>query len=124
MTKIKAMRDKILAIMVDDPDAEIKTSGGIILRQKDGTEGSIKPLWFQVYSVGNEIDWLEEGQWVLVDHGRWSRGMKVDDDLKVHLLDNKDCLMVSDEDPMVDDNIQILSRTIPQRPAGDTSRGL
>ena len=24
MTKIKAMRDKILAIMVDDPDAEIK----------------------------------------------------------------------------------------------------
>lgn len=108
MTKIKAMRDKILALMIDDPDAEIKTKGGLIIKQNDGDVGSIRPRWFQVYSLGEDIDWLKEGQYVLVDHGRWSRGVTLDKDIKIYLLDNKDCLMVSDEDPMVNDNISIV----------------
>ena len=31
MTKVKAMRNKILAEMIDDPGEEITTAGGIIL---------------------------------------------------------------------------------------------
>lgn len=122
MTKVKAMRNKILAEMIDDPGAERTTSGGIILTEKDGTEGAVRPRWFKVYSLGEGIDWINEGAYVLVDHGRWSQGMKVDNDLKVYLLDNKDCLMVSDENPMLDNSVQIGSKPIRQRPAGDTSR--
>lgn len=124
MTKVKAMRNKILAEMIDNPGEETTTPGGIILMSKDGTESAIRPRWFKVYSVGEDIDWIAKGKYVLVDHGRWSNGMQVDEDLKLYLLDNKDCLMESDEDPMEDDNTQILGKAIPKRPSGDTTRGL
>jgi co-chaperonin GroES (HSP10) len=94
--KIKAIREKILAEMVEKIGTEKTTAGGIILTEKDGTEEAIKPRWFKVYSIGEGIEWINEGAYVLVAHGRWSPGMKVDEDLTVHLLDNKDCLMVSD----------------------------
>ena len=74
------------------------------------------------YKLGDDIDWLTEGAYVLVDHGRWSNGMNVDNDLKVYLLDNKDCLMVSDSNPMLDKNIQIFGKQIPRRPSDDASR--
>ena len=108
--KVKAMRNKILAEMIDDPGEETTTAGGIILLEKDGTENAVRPRWFQVYSVGDDIDWLTEGAYVLVDHGRWSNGIKVDEELKIYLLDNKDCLMVSEENPMDDPNIMIGSK--------------
>jgi hypothetical protein len=120
--KVKAMRNKILAEMIDDPGEETTTAGGIILLEKDGTENAVRPRWFQVYSVGDDIDWLTEGAYVLVDHGRWSNGMKIDNELKVYLLDNKDCLMVSENNPMLDDNIQIRGKVIPKRPSDDASR--
>ena len=125
MTKVvKAMRNKILAEMIDNPGEEITTPGGRILMSKDGTESAVRPRWFKVYSVGEDIDWIAKGKYVLVDHGRWSNGMQVDTDLKLYLLDNKDCLMESDEDPLEDDNIQILGKAIPKRPSGDITRGL
>lgn len=116
------MRNKILAEMIDDPGEEITTAGGIILLSKDGTEQAVRPRWFKVYSLGEDIDWLTEGAYVLVDHGRWSNGIKVDEELKVYLLDNKDCLMISEENPMLNNNIQIIGKPVRQRPAGDTSR--
>lgn len=123
MTKVvKAMRNKILAEMIDNPGEELKTPGGIILISKDGTESAIRPRWFKVYSVGDDIDWLTEGTYVLVDHGRWSNGMKVNDDLKIYLLDNKDCLLESKTNPMEDDKMQIHSKAIPKRPSGDMTR--
>ena len=124
MTKVKAMRNKILAEMIDNPGEETTTPGGIILMSQDGTESAIRPRWFKVYSVGEDIDWIAKGKYVLVDHGRWSNGMQVDEELKLYLLDNKDCLMESDEDPMEDNNTQILGKAIPKRPSGDTTRGL
>lgn len=122
MTKVKAMRNKILAEMIDNPGDEVTTAGGIILMSKDGTEEAVRPRWFKVYSLGEGIDWLTEGAYVLVDHGRWSNGIKVDEELKIYLLDNKDCLMVSEENPMDDPNIMIGSKSIPQRPSDDMSR--
>ena len=122
MTKVKAMRNKILAEMIDDPGEEITTAGGIILLSKDGTEEAVRPRWFKVYSLGEDIDWLTEGAYVLVDHGRWSNGIKVDEELKVYLLDNKDCLIVSEENPMDNNNIMVGSKPIRQRPSDDVTR--
>jgi len=122
LTKVKAMRNKILAEMIDDPGEEITTAGGIILLSKDGTEEAVRPRWFKVYSVGDDIDWLTEGAYVLVDHGRWSNGIKVDEELKIYLLDNKDCLMVSEENPMDNNNIMVGSKPIRQRPSDDVTR--
>ena len=119
---IKAMRDKILAEMPEKIGTEKTTAGGIILTEKDGTEEAIKPRWFKVHSIGEGIDWINEGAYVLVAHGRWSPGMKIDEELTVHLLDNKDCLMVSDTDPTNDPNFRVHSKAIPKRPSNDMTR--
>ncbi len=124
MTKlVRATRKKILAEMIDKLGEEKTTAGGIIIKDNDMSESSVRPRWFKVYSVGDDIDWITEGKYVLVDHGRWSNGMKVSDDLKLYLLDNKDCLATVDDNPMDDNSsVKISVKAIPKRPSDDTSR--
>lgn len=99
MSKVEAIGDKILAEMIDRPENFKQRKSGIIIAEKDGTTAAIRNRWFKIYAVGPEVDFVKEGEYVLVEHGRWSNGMKVNDDLKLYLLDNKDCLAVSDEEP-------------------------
>jgi len=99
MTEIKAFGEKILAIMVDRPTGFKKSKSGLIIKDADMDTSGVRPRWFKIYSTGEKIDWVKKDQYVLVAHGRWSNGVKVNDDLKIYLLDNKEVLMVSDEKP-------------------------
>ena len=81
---------------------EIKTAGGIIIPDDDGTESGIHPRWAEVYAVGSKQEDVKVGQWILVAHGRWSRACKVKKDgteLDVRMIDENDILLVSDERP-------------------------
>ena len=48
--------------------------------------------------VGDGIDWVKPGDYVLVAHGRWTRALEIEDDegkkLKVVRLDNDEILAV------------------------------
>ena len=81
---------------------EIKTAGGIILVDDDGSQAGIHPRWAEVYAIGNKQEDVTVGQWVLVAHGRWSRALKVKKEnveLDVRMIDESDILLVSDEEP-------------------------
>ena len=81
---------------------ETKTKGGIILTDDDGSEGGIHPRWGKVYAIGDQQEDVTVGQWVMVSHGRWSRGFKVRKEgveLEVRMIDENDILLVSDEEP-------------------------
>ena len=83
---------------------ERKSSGGIILMDDDGSEGGIHPRWAKVYAVGNQQKDVTVGQWIMVSHGRWSRGFKVKKEgveLEVRMIDENDILLVSDDEPEV-----------------------
>ena len=97
---VTALPNKILAEMIDRPDGYKQTKSGIFIDDKDATTNAIRPRWFRVYSVGEGIDWLQEGQYVFVAHGRWSTGININKDLRLYLLDNDECLAVQDEDPL------------------------
>lgn len=99
--KVKAFGDRILAIMAEKPAGYKKSKSGLLIADKDMDASGIKNRWFEVYAVGEEIDWVKPGQYLLVAHGRWSNGIKAfdDSDEKLYLLDNKECLMISDERP-------------------------
>ena len=57
---------------------EQKTRGGIIIRDDDGTSRGIYPRWGKVFRKGpKNSEPYEEGQWVLVEHGRWTRGLSI-----------------------------------------------
>jgi len=81
---------------------ETKTKGGIILTDDDGSESGIHPRWAKVYAIGDQQEDVTVGQWVMVSHGRWSRGFKVKKEgveLEVRMIDENDILLVSDEEP-------------------------
>lgn len=97
---IKAFGNRILAEMIDSPDGFKKTASGLLINDKDMTTEAVRPRWFKIYATGPDVTFVSEGQYVMVAHGRWSPGVKISEDLKIYLLDNEECLMVSDENPM------------------------
>lgn len=90
-------------LVTDLESGDRVTSSGIIIPDDDGKERGIRPRWCQVYKVGKEITEVSIGEWILVDHGRWSRGVKIkkaDGDEKiVRMVDGKDILLSSTEKP-------------------------
>lgn len=68
---------------------EMKTKSGLILTSDDGKNHGIKPRWGKVYAKGHEnVDEYNVGDWVLVEHGRWTRGynMQLPDEEEVAVL--------------------------------------
>jgi co-chaperonin GroES (HSP10) len=77
------------------------TRGGLIIPKDNGKSEGIRPRWGQIYKLGPEyVGELKEGQWICVAHGRWTRGINVEDETGEHTLrrvDPNDILLVSDE---------------------------
>ena len=88
-------------IIVTDMKFDIRlSSGGIILPNDDMKSSGIRPRWARVYAVGPEQKDVEIGQYILISHGRWTRGIKIDDgdgEKTIRKVDNKDILLISDE---------------------------
>jgi len=97
---IKPLKKRVL--VSDMHFGETKTKGGIILTDDDGSESGIHPRWGKVYAIGDQQEDVTVGQWVMVSHGRWSRGFKVKKEgveLEVRMIDENDILLISDEEP-------------------------
>jgi co-chaperonin GroES (HSP10) len=96
---IKPLHDKVL--VADMNFGEQRSSGGIVMLGDDGKDHGIHPRWARVYAVGPEHkEEYTVGDWVLVEHGRWSRGIEVDEDgdkLTIRLIDNN-CVMLWDKE--------------------------
>jgi co-chaperonin GroES (HSP10) len=81
--------------------------GGIIIPTSDGKLEGIHARWGQVYAIGSRQKDIKVGQYVLVKHGRWTRGVEIEDqegEKIIRRVDHNDILMVSD-DPMQDEII-------------------
>lgn len=99
---IRAIRDHIIVteMKFDRP----VTKGGIILPMDDGKDDGIRPRWAQVYAIGPEQKDVAVDQWILVAHGRWTRGIRYvtaegQEPITVRRVDCKDILLVSDTAP-------------------------
>jgi co-chaperonin GroES (HSP10) len=100
MPIIRPLQDRILAELMGLEQRV--TSSGIIIQGENGKDRGIRPRWAKIRLVGEGIDWCKPGQYVLVAHGRWSRQFECEHDgekMKLVHLDNKECLIVTDELP-------------------------
>jgi hypothetical protein len=56
-----------------------------------------------VYAIGPEHRDVQVGQWICVAHGRWTRGLDLEEasgeQKTIRKVDPKDILLVSDEQP-------------------------
>lgn len=78
------------------------THGGIVLLNDDMKSAGIRPRWAQIYAVGPEQSdpELVAGKWICISHGRWTRGVDIEDETGKHTIrrvDINDILLVSDE---------------------------
>ena len=94
-------------VLVKDMEfGERMTLGGIIIIDDDKKGQGIRPRWAQVVAVGPKQEDVVPGEYILVAHGRWSRGIDMTDEngetTTVRLIDPKDMLMSSDEPPKED----------------------
>ena len=100
---LEPLRD---AVIVKDMSFDMRqTSAGIVLLNDNGTGLGIRPRWAQVYAVGPEQQDVRPGVWICVAHGRWTRGIEIDDngtERTIRRVDPGDILLVSDEQPQDD----------------------
>lgn len=104
--KLKALRDNILVCDMEFTGRQL--SSGIILMSDNGKSEGIRPRWGRVYEIGPEQQDVTVGQWICVAHGRWTRGLEIEDNegqKTIRKIDPKDILLVSDEHPGSDDTI-------------------
>lgn len=100
------LNDHILATDMDF--AGRKLSSGIILPGDDGTTAGIRPRWAKVFRVGPEQHDVKIGQWILVEHGRWSRGLKIEmdgDTFVIRRIDPTSIIGFQDDEPGSDDTL-------------------
>ena len=99
--KVRALSKDILVIDMDMGD--MTTSSGIVIQSDNGKAHGVKPRWAKVYKVGSEVDIdVKVGQWVLIEHGRWTRKINIDDGEGVkdfQKVEIKSIMAVADERP-------------------------
>lgn len=83
---------------------EQKTASGLILTSDDGDSRGIYPRWGQVHAKGPaNDDSYEIGDWVLVEHGRWTRGIEMDEgngeEVTLRMVEAESILAFSNEKP-------------------------
>jgi len=73
---LRPLHDNVLAVGMNF-DEQV-TAGGIILKSDDGKSSGVKPRWCQVWAIGPKQQDVKVGEWIYVEHGRWTRGVKVE----------------------------------------------
>ena len=98
--QLRPLRDTVI---VGDMNFEERLSnGGIVLVKDNGKSSGIRPRWGRVYAVGPEQTDIKVGTWICVEHGRWTRGIEIEDETgrqTLRRVDPKDIMMESDEEP-------------------------
>jgi len=97
---IRPIKNRVL--VTDMHFGEQTTTGGIILRDDDGKTHGIYPRWAKVYDKGpSNVDEFKIGDWVMIEHGRWTRAISVDtgNEIEVRMVDTASIIAYSDTKP-------------------------
>lgn len=97
---LEPMPDVILAKDMDNGDYTLKS--GLIILDDNGKSRGIRPRWSVVYKVGENVTDVKPGDYILVEHGRWTHIIEVETDdgvLKVQRIDPNGIWLVADKRP-------------------------
>lgn len=102
---IRAIGDRVL--VKNMYFGEQKTASGLIISDDDGKTRGIYPRWAEVFSKGpDNTDPYEVGDWILVEHGRWTRSVALEpeegEQFEVRMVETASILGYSKERPSED----------------------
>lgn len=99
--KILPLRSNIIVSNMDF-DNEV-TASGIVVTSDNGKTTGIHPRWGKVFAIGPDQKDIKVGEWVLVEHGRWTRTIKFeqspDNIIELRMVEEKSVLATADERP-------------------------
>jgi co-chaperonin GroES (HSP10) len=114
--QLKALHDHVIVSeMIFDQRI---TQNGLILLNDNGTTQGIRSRWGRVYAVGPRQKNVQVGQWICVAHGRWTRGLDIEDEsgkLTIRRIDPEDILLVSDSETMPQDDTMSTAIHAPKK---------
>jgi hypothetical protein len=97
---VKALPGRVLVSNIKRGERKI---GSIILANDNGTSAGIRARWAEVFDVGAGVDDIRVGEWILVNHGRWTRAVKVNpntpDEFQVWQVDYPDGVLAVSDTP-------------------------
>lgn len=108
-------------VIVSDMSFDGRTlNSGIVLLSDDGKGHGIRPRWGRVYAVGPEQTEVTVGQWVMIAHGRWTRGIDIEDGTgptkrTIRKIDPADILLVADSDERPKDDTMSTAVHVPNQ---------
>jgi hypothetical protein len=84
-------------------DEEVLESG-LILQSDNGKGEGVKPRWAKVWAVGPDQTDVKVGEWILMEHARWTREFEHEAEdgtiTKLHMADLKAIMLATDEKPV------------------------
>ena len=89
--------DHVIVEEIESQDERIVN--GVIIPSEKGENRGVRSRWARVCAVGPEQEDVKPGEWILVEHGRWTRGVKLDDGLVYRKVDPKGIMLVSETQP-------------------------
>jgi co-chaperonin GroES (HSP10) len=98
--KLRPLRNTVL--VSDMGFEEQTTASGIVIQSDDGKSHGVKPRWARVWAIGPEQVEVKLGEWIYIEHGRWTRGIKVEEngeDIVIRRVDTDAILLQADEKP-------------------------
>ncbi len=99
-------------VFVSDMNFDMEfTKSGILLPSDDAKRTGIHPRWGRVWAIGPQQKDVAVGQWICIEHGRWTRTIEYENNdgsiTELRMVDNDAIMMTSDEKP------QDILRSVP-----------
>lgn len=100
--KLKPRAGKVFVEQLEN--GQRVSMGGILIPDDNMKNHGIRARWGKVWALGEGVEDIKVGDWILVEHGRWSFGIDVQGDdgetFKVWMVEYpKSVMLVSDEFP-------------------------
>lgn len=99
--QLKPLHDKIF--VSDMEFGEQRTASGIFVPSDNAKSSGVHPRWGKVFAIGPTQSQVSVGEWVLIEHGRWTRTVEYETDdgsvIEIRMIDNEAILLVSDALP-------------------------
>lgn len=95
--EISPIKDRVL--VTEMKFKERYSAGGIFIPSDDMKVQGVHLRWGRVYAIGPDQKDVKIGQWILVEHGRWTRGVDIidtDGECTIRMVDANAIMLVSD----------------------------
>ena len=77
------------------------TKGGLIILDDNMGARGIRPRWAKIFAIGPDVKDVAVGEWVLIEHGRWSNRIPMsfpDGDVDVWRIDYPAAVLIACDD--------------------------